>query len=124
MRTGESLRDRPLRSADGAKLGSWVIAGNADGRTFYVTHAGTHDLSMVDFPALLAKLQLLAAPKASLTAATELSRRADDHQIRRREGRSHGDHRGRNCPCARPRFGSSPVVRRDRASRRHWYRRG
>jgi YVTN family beta-propeller protein len=49
----------------GGAANPWAVAWNADGRTFHVAHAGTHDLSVVDFQALLAKLQLVAAPEAS-----------------------------------------------------------
>ena len=59
----------------------WAIAWNADGRTFYVTHAGTHELSVVDFQALLAKLQRLDAPETSRQVAyTAVSRTAADVQ--------------------------------------------
>ncbi len=34
----------------------WAVAWSGDGRKLLVTHAGTHELSVVDFPALLAKL--------------------------------------------------------------------
>ncbi len=34
----------------------WAVAWSRDGRQLLVTHAGTHELSVVDFPALLAKL--------------------------------------------------------------------
>jgi YVTN family beta-propeller protein len=59
----------------------WAVAWNADGRTFYVTHAGTHDLSVVDFQALLAKLQQLDTPETSRQVAHgEVSRTAADVQ--------------------------------------------
>lgn len=64
MRPGEPLQVRPLRSADGARLGSWAGEWNVDGRTFHVTHAGTHDLSGVDFHAILKKLQRANFPPA------------------------------------------------------------
>ncbi|MBI5395910.1 MAG: beta-propeller fold lactonase family protein [Verrucomicrobia bacterium] len=34
----------------------WGVAWSADSRTLVVTHAGTHEVSVIDFPALLAKL--------------------------------------------------------------------
>ena len=34
----------------------WAVAWSGDGRRLLVTHAGTHELSVVDFPALLARL--------------------------------------------------------------------
>jgi YVTN family beta-propeller protein len=34
----------------------WGLAWSADGKTLVVTHAGTHELTVIDFPALLASL--------------------------------------------------------------------
>ncbi len=34
----------------------WGLAWSADSKTLVVTHAGTHELTVIDFPALLAKL--------------------------------------------------------------------
>jgi hypothetical protein len=34
----------------------WGVAWSADGQTLVVSHAGTHELTVIDFPALLAKL--------------------------------------------------------------------
>lgn len=45
-----------LDSIDAGAANPWAAAWSADGRSFGVTHAGTHELSMVDFPALLARL--------------------------------------------------------------------
>lgn len=39
----------------------WGVAWNGDGNRLLVTHAGTHELSVVDFPALLAKLAKVPA---------------------------------------------------------------
>jgi mono/diheme cytochrome c family protein len=39
----------------------WAVAWTADGRFLCVTHAGTHELSVIDAPALLAKLASLPA---------------------------------------------------------------
>ena len=39
----------------------WAVAWSGDGRQLLVTHAGTHELSVVDFPALLAKLAKIPA---------------------------------------------------------------
>jgi YVTN family beta-propeller protein len=47
----------------------WAAAWSADGKTLCVTHAGTHELSVIDFPALLAKLARFSAapdPKAKV----------------------------------------------------------
>lgn len=39
----------------------WAVAWSGDGKQLLVTHAGTHELSAVDFPALLAKLAKVPA---------------------------------------------------------------
>lgn len=39
----------------------WAVAWTRDGRQLLVTHAGTHELSVVDFPALLEKLGKMPA---------------------------------------------------------------
>lgn len=54
-----------LDNIDSGAANPWAAAWNADGKTIYVTHAGTHELSVVDFPALLAKLSALAASGGS-----------------------------------------------------------
>jgi YVTN family beta-propeller protein len=51
----------------------WGEAWSAEGRTLVVTHAGTHEVSVIDFPALLAKL---TKPAPTGTYAT--ARTADD----------------------------------------------
>lgn len=48
-----------LDNVEAGAANPWGAAWSADGRTFGVTHAGTHELSVVDFPALLAKLAAL-----------------------------------------------------------------
>lgn len=57
-----------LDNIDAGAANPWAAAWSADGRSFCVTHAGTHELSVVDFPALLAKLAFLPTgpgPEAS-----------------------------------------------------------
>ncbi len=47
---------------DNVELGAanpWAVAWTPDGARLLVTHAGTHELSVIDFPALLAKLERL-----------------------------------------------------------------
>lgn len=39
----------------------WAVAWSMDGQRLVVTHAGTHELSVIDFPALQAKLTALPA---------------------------------------------------------------
>jgi YVTN family beta-propeller protein len=46
------LLDEPTRGA----ANPWGLAWSADGKTLVVTHAGTHEVSLIDFPALLAGL--------------------------------------------------------------------
>ena len=41
---------------------SWGMAWSADGSSLVVAHAGTHELSVIDFPALLKRLLQLPAP--------------------------------------------------------------
>ena len=54
-----------LDSIDAGAANPWAVAWSADGRTIAITHAGTHELSVIDFPALLAKLERSAAPDAA-----------------------------------------------------------
>jgi YVTN family beta-propeller protein len=63
-----------LDNIDSGAANPWAVAWSPDGEQFCVTHAGTHELSVVDFPGLLAKLESLARPdavqKVSYTAAS------------------------------------------------------
>lgn len=43
-------------SIDAGAATPWAVAWSGDGRQLLVTHAGTHELSVVDFPGLLEKL--------------------------------------------------------------------
>ena len=54
-----------LDNIDAGAANPWGAAWSTDGRSFCVTHAGTHELSVVDFPALLAKLARLETPAAA-----------------------------------------------------------
>ncbi|MCI0540939.1 MAG: hypothetical protein L0Z50_37535, partial [Verrucomicrobiales bacterium] len=68
-----------LDNIDSGAANPWAAAWSADGRTIIITHAGTHEVSVVDFPVLLAKLQKLAAPDAKQkTDYTAASRTAAD----------------------------------------------
>ncbi len=51
------LLDDPDRGA----ANPWAAAWSGDGRWLCLTHAGTHELSIIDFPALLKKLAALPA---------------------------------------------------------------
>lgn len=63
-----------LDNIDAGAANPWAVAWSADGRSFCVTHAGTHELSVVDFPAVLAKLEKFpasgAGQKPDYTAAS------------------------------------------------------
>lgn len=50
-----------LDNVDAGAANPWGIAWSADSRWVVVAHAGTHELSVIDFPALLAKLAKLPA---------------------------------------------------------------
>ncbi len=52
----EALATVLLDSADRGAANPWGAAWSADGKTLVVTHAGTGEVSVVDFPALLGKL--------------------------------------------------------------------
>ncbi|KAB2660724.1 MAG: c-type cytochrome [Verrucomicrobia bacterium] len=50
-----------LDNIDAGAANPWAVAWSADGHALCVTHAGTHELSVVDFPGLLARLATLPA---------------------------------------------------------------
>lgn len=50
-----------LDSPESGAANPWAVAWTTDGRTLVVTHAGTHEVSLIDFPALAAKLEKLPA---------------------------------------------------------------
>ncbi len=56
---GTVVLDDPERGA----ANPWAVAFSGEGRRLLVTHAGTHELSVIDFPALLARLA--AGPPAT-----------------------------------------------------------
>jgi len=45
-----------LDDVDRGAANPWAVAWSSDGRRLFITHAGTHEVSAIDFPALLAKL--------------------------------------------------------------------
>jgi mono/diheme cytochrome c family protein len=45
-----------LDDVDRGAANPWAVTCSADGRTLAITHAGTHEVSLVDLPPLLAKL--------------------------------------------------------------------
>ncbi|WP_165229058.1 cytochrome D1 domain-containing protein [Aquisphaera insulae] len=48
-----------LDEIDRGAANPWAVAWSADGKTLAVSHAGTHDVSLIDAPALLAKLRAM-----------------------------------------------------------------
>ena len=52
----EVLNTVPLDELERGAADPWGSAWSADGRTLVVTHAGTHDVSLIDFPRLMDKL--------------------------------------------------------------------
>ena len=57
----EILNTVLLDNIDRGAADPWGVAWSADGATLLVTHAGTHEFSVIDFPALLAKLARVPA---------------------------------------------------------------
>lgn len=49
-----------LDAVDRGGANPWGAAWSADGRSLVVAHAGTHEISVIDFPALLGKLSKIA----------------------------------------------------------------
>lgn len=49
----------------------WGAAWSADGKTLVIAHTGTHEVSVVDFPALLAKLAKLSSPTTASSHAAQ-----------------------------------------------------
>lgn len=63
-----------LDSVDQGAANPWAVACTADGALLCVTHAGTHELSVIDRPALHAKLDKLAGGEA----VSEVSQKPED----------------------------------------------
>jgi hypothetical protein len=61
----EILNTVLLDSVERGAANPWGAAWSADSRTLVVTHAGAHEASLVDFPALLAKLARSPVPPDS-----------------------------------------------------------
>jgi DNA-binding beta-propeller fold protein YncE len=57
----EILNTVLLDNVDGGAANPWGIAWAADGSILAVAHAGTHEISLIQFPALLAKLAKIPA---------------------------------------------------------------
>ena len=75
----EVLNSVVLDDVDLGAANPWGAAWSADGRRLCVTHAGTHELSIIDFPALLKKLEALpASPPPAAANSDAASRCAAD----------------------------------------------
>jgi YVTN family beta-propeller protein len=48
-----------LDNAESGAANPWACGWSPDGATLFVTHAGTHEVSLIDFPGLLARLEAL-----------------------------------------------------------------
>jgi cytochrome c peroxidase len=57
----EAINTVLLDNIDSGAANPWAAAWTADGKSIVVTHAGTHELTVIDAPALLAKLAKLGA---------------------------------------------------------------
>ena len=67
-----------LDNIDRGAANPWAIAWTSDGRFICITHAGAHELSLIDAPTLLAKLASLPAQLDPRTNSTSASRVAAD----------------------------------------------
>jgi len=76
----EVLNTVLLDDVDRGAANPWAAAWSDDGQWLCVTHAGTHELSVIDFPALLKKLAALPAtpPPPSVKDSYVSSRSAAD----------------------------------------------
>jgi DNA-binding beta-propeller fold protein YncE len=76
----EVLNTVLLDDVDRGAANPWAVAWSGDGRWLCVTHAGTHDLSVIDFSALLKKLAALPTtpPPPSVKDSDVSSRSAAD----------------------------------------------
>jgi DNA-binding beta-propeller fold protein YncE len=71
----EVLNSVVLDDVDWGAANPWGAAWSADGRLLCVTHAGTHELSIIDFPALLKKLDALPATPPPAAANSDAASR-------------------------------------------------
>jgi YVTN family beta-propeller protein len=62
-----------LDNIDQCAANPWAVAWTADGKQICVTHAGTHELSVIDAPALLRKLAACGACPSSGAAGSSSS---------------------------------------------------
>ncbi len=69
--TDEIIDTVLLDEVDRGAANPWAIAWSADGQQLFITHAGTHELSVINFPGLIAKLTEWHARKDQDTAPAE-----------------------------------------------------
>ena len=67
----EVLETVLLDTLDRGAANPWGVAWSADGKTLVVAHAGTHEISVIDFPAELGKLAKYAAAAESNAYAAD-----------------------------------------------------
>jgi len=60
-----------LDNVDSGAANPWAAGWMPEGKTLFVTHAGTHELSLIDFPAVLAKLARIPEALADQDAAPD-----------------------------------------------------
>ena len=72
----EILNTVLLDNIDRGAADPWGVAWSADSATLLITHAGTHEISVIDFPALLARL-------AKVPATLDTSKPADPYSASR-----------------------------------------
>jgi mono/diheme cytochrome c family protein len=63
VRTGKFIATVPLDDINRGVANPWALAWTADGRNLCVSQAGSHDVTVIDFPALIAKLNRVAAAR-------------------------------------------------------------
>ncbi len=71
LSTMEVLDTVLLDSVDQGAANPWGVGWSQDGRTLVIAHAGTHEVSVIDFPALLAKLVKVRPAQAGSRTAEE-----------------------------------------------------
>lgn len=67
-----------LDSIDSGAANPWATAWLPDGKTIVVTHAGTHDLSLIDWPSVQARLASLAKGAPTSAQSYGASKTAND----------------------------------------------
>ena len=80
LKSLEVLNTVLLDDPDRGAANPWAAAWSGDGKRLCITHAGTHELSIIDFPALVKKLAALPAypPPPSVKDSYVSSRSAAD----------------------------------------------